>query len=47
MAYLLERIGDETFIEYIREFGFGEKTGIDLPNEAPGIILDTVSDLND
>ncbi|MFJ7933049.1 penicillin-binding protein [Sporosarcina sp. NPDC096371] len=41
MAYLLERLGDKTFIEYIRKFGFGEKTGIDLPNEAPGVILDT------
>ena len=40
MAYLLERMGDKTFIEYIRKFGFGEKTGIDLPNEASGIILD-------
>ncbi|WP_318615535.1 penicillin-binding protein [Sporosarcina sp. YIM B06819] len=40
MAYLLERLGDRTFIEYMRKFGFGEKTGIDLPNEAPGVILD-------
>lgn len=40
MAYLLERMGDRTFIEYLRDFGFGERVGIDLPNEAPGIILD-------
>lgn len=40
MAYLLERMGDRTFIEYLRGFGFGEKVGIDLPNEVPGIILD-------
>ncbi|MDN4607555.1 penicillin-binding protein [Sporosarcina highlanderae] len=40
MAYLLERMGDRTFIEYLKEFGFGEKTGIDLPREASGIILD-------
>lgn len=40
MAYLLEKLGDETFINYIKEFGFGEKTGIDLPNEATGIISD-------
>ncbi len=40
MANLLERLGDKEFIEYIRKFGFGEKTGIDLPNEAAGIILD-------
>lgn len=41
MAYLLERLGDRTFIEYIRKFGFGEKTGIELPNEAAGAVLDT------
>ena len=41
MAYLLNRMGDETFIDYIHRFGFGEKTGIDLPNEATGTILDT------
>ncbi|MBE1553560.1 penicillin-binding protein [Sporosarcina limicola] len=40
MAYLLERLGDKKFIEYIRKFGFGEKTGIDLPRETPGVILD-------
>lgn len=40
MAYLLEKLGDETFINYIKEFGFGEKTGIDLPNEATGTISD-------
>lgn len=40
MAYLLNRIGDETFIDYIHRFGFGEKTGIDLPHEATGIISD-------
>ncbi len=41
MAYLLERMGDKTYIEYLRKFGFGKKTGIDLPNEAAGRILDT------
>lgn len=40
MAYLLNRIGDETFIEYIHRFGFGEKTGIDLPHEASGTVSD-------
>lgn len=40
MAYLLEDLGDRTFIDYIKQFGFGEKTGIDLPNEATGTILD-------
>lgn len=39
MAYLLERIGPENFMKYVDAFGFGEKTGIDLPNEATGKIL--------
>ncbi|HSI68426.1 MAG TPA: penicillin-binding transpeptidase domain-containing protein, partial [Planococcus sp. (in: firmicutes)] len=40
MAYLLERLGADTFMEYHEAFGFGEKTGIDLPNESAGRILD-------
>ncbi|WP_228548304.1 penicillin-binding protein [Sporosarcina obsidiansis] len=40
MAYLLERIGDKKFIEYVHDFGFGERVGIDLPNEVKGVILD-------
>ncbi|PKH11109.1 penicillin-binding transpeptidase domain-containing protein [Planomicrobium sp. MB-3u-38] len=40
MAYLLERIGPDTFMNYIDAFGFGKKTGIDLPGEAAGKILD-------
>ena len=40
MAYLLNQIGEETFNEYIKLFGFGQKTGIDLPNETTGIIAD-------
>lgn len=39
MAHLLEQIGDEKYIEYLDRFGFGQKTGIDLPNEATGTIL--------
>ena len=41
MAYLLNQIGEKTFNEYINLFGFGQKTGIDLPNEATGIIADS------
>ncbi|EIM07793.1 penicillin-binding protein 2B (PBP-2B) [Planococcus antarcticus DSM 14505] len=40
MAYLLERLGADTFMTYIDAFGFGEQTGIDLPKEATGKILD-------
>ncbi|MGX9133572.1 penicillin-binding protein [Rummeliibacillus sp. JY-2-4R] len=40
MANLLKKIGDKTFINYLGKFGFGQKTGIDLPNESTGKILD-------
>lgn len=33
-----EQLGKEKFYEYIRKFGFGGKTGIDLPGEAPGLL---------
>ncbi|WP_298826353.1 penicillin-binding transpeptidase domain-containing protein [uncultured Planococcus sp.] len=39
MAYLLERLGADTFMTYVDAFGFGEQTGIDLPKEAKGTIL--------
>jgi len=32
-----ERLGGETLYEYISKFGFGRKTGIDLPGEVEGI----------
>ena len=34
------RLGIERFDEWVRNFGFGSPTGIDLPGEAGGIILD-------
>ncbi|WP_176400037.1 penicillin-binding protein [Ureibacillus sinduriensis] len=39
MANLLEYIGNDTLIDYFKKFGFGEKTGIDLPGEASGTLL--------
>ncbi|KOS69577.1 penicillin-binding protein [Lysinibacillus contaminans] len=39
MANLLKLIGDDVFLDYLGRFGFGQKTGIDLPNEATGTIL--------
>ncbi|MGM9925277.1 MAG: stage V sporulation protein D [Bacillus sp. (in: firmicutes)] len=35
-----ERLGKEELFSYIRKFGFGEKTGIDLAGEATGILFD-------
>ena len=36
-----EKIGKETLNEYIKKFGFGKTTGIDLPGEASGIVKKT------
>jgi len=32
------RLGDDTLWRYIHDFGFGERTGILLPGEVPGIV---------
>ncbi len=31
-------MGDTKFYEYVRRFGFGERTGIELPGELPGLL---------
>lgn len=33
------RLGEDTLFEYIRDFGFGSKTGIDLHGEGTGILF--------
>jgi len=33
-----ERIGHKRFTDYLKRFGFGEKTGIDLPGEREGFV---------
>jgi cell division protein FtsI (penicillin-binding protein 3) len=33
-----ERIGYKRFTDYLKRFGFGEKTGIDLPGETEGFV---------
>jgi cell division protein FtsI (penicillin-binding protein 3) len=33
-----QKVGEEFFYKYATRFGFGRKTGIDLPGEAPGSI---------
>jgi cell division protein FtsI/penicillin-binding protein 2 len=37
-AKLAMTVGEQKFYEYIRRFGFGERTGVELPGEIPGII---------
>lgn len=31
-------VGEKTLYEYVRKFGFGSKTGIDLPGESSGLV---------
>lgn len=45
-AQLGKMIGKEKLNDYIKKFGFGQKTGIDLPGEAKGIVKKT-SDISD
>jgi cell division protein FtsI (penicillin-binding protein 3) len=33
-----EKLGKDKFYQYITKFGFGNKTGIDLPGESPGLL---------
>ncbi|MFO7806897.1 MAG: penicillin-binding protein 2 [Candidatus Moraniibacteriota bacterium] len=36
VIYVEKKLGNEKFYDYVEKFGFGEKTGIDLPSEARG-----------
>ena len=38
VAKLAIQMGDQKFYEYVRRFGFGERTGVNLPWESPGIV---------
>lgn len=38
-AKLGEKLGAATLYKYIKAFGFGQKTGVDLPGETQGIIM--------
>lgn len=40
MSYVAEKLGLDKFHAYITKFGFGQKTGIDLQEEATGFIRD-------
>jgi cell division protein FtsI/penicillin-binding protein 2 len=37
-SLLAQKLGEEKFYQYISEFGFGKRTGIELPGEAKGIL---------
>lgn len=36
--WIEKQVGNKKFAEYVERFGFGEKTGVDLPSEAKGNI---------
>jgi stage V sporulation protein D (sporulation-specific penicillin-binding protein) len=42
-AYISLRMGLESFQKYFLSYGFGEKTGIDQPNEQKGIIKNLIT----
>jgi len=37
-AYAAMTVSDDTFLGFVRSFGFGEKTGIELPGEEKGLV---------
>ncbi|MBP9749321.1 MAG: penicillin-binding protein 2 [Candidatus Pacebacteria bacterium] len=43
MAYVARRVGGKALGERMRELGFGEETGIDLPFEAHGLVTNLTS----
>jgi stage V sporulation protein D (sporulation-specific penicillin-binding protein) len=45
-VFIQQQVGNTLFRKYFESFGLGEKTGIDLPNEASGLI-DTLKHNND
>jgi len=36
VIYIEKLVGNRTFADYVQRFGFGEKSGIDIPGEVPG-----------
>jgi len=37
-GFVAQQLGKERFREYMLSFGFGEETGVDLPNEVAGLV---------
>lgn len=38
MVYLGDKLGDKKVLEYVKKFGYGELTGVDVQGEASGVI---------
>lgn len=47
VSYIVSKMGNETFTQYFKKLGLGEKTGVDLPAETSGLIsnLDSKRDI--
>ncbi len=37
---IAQKVGSQDFIDVIRRFGFGRRTGLELPGESPGLLRD-------
>jgi cell division protein FtsI (penicillin-binding protein 3)/stage V sporulation protein D (sporulation-specific penicillin-binding protein) len=46
VAFVVERMGKNSFTEYFKKYGIGSETGIDLPSEASGNIDNILDNLN-
>jgi cell division protein FtsI/penicillin-binding protein 2 len=46
MVFAEQKLGHERFRNYMKSYGIGEKTGIDLPNETSGLIRNLESPRN-
>jgi cell division protein FtsI/penicillin-binding protein 2 len=42
--FVMQKTGDKTFADYVKKFGFGEKTGIELETEGDGNINSLIAD---
>lgn len=40
MVFVAKRLGGEKFANYLKLFGFGQKTGIELQDEVTGVVID-------
>ncbi len=47
VIYVEKLVGNERFSEYLRNFGFGKRTGIELPAELPGDLRNLDDDRRD
>ncbi|MDP2671576.1 MAG: penicillin-binding protein 2 [bacterium] len=39
-SFMAEKVGKAKFIDYVKKFGFGKKTGVDLQGEETGLLKD-------